>query len=78
MFQISDYEEIVEESEAVREMTRTTGWKIVEKWLNRRIEASIEDLLSCPIEEVAIKRTQIQSMKGLLLKISEIADLGNY
>lgn len=63
--------------DAVLEMTKTRGWAIIGDWIEGRITSIIETLLTCPIEEVSIKRAQIRTLKNILLKIDEIINGGD-
>ncbi|MCD4785359.1 MAG: hypothetical protein K8T10_16190 [Candidatus Eremiobacteraeota bacterium] len=63
--------------DAVLEMTKTRGWLIIRDWMRVRISSIIESLLTCPIEEVSIKRAQIKTLKNVLLKVDEIIDGGD-
>jgi len=64
-------------ADAVLEMTQTRGWTIIRDWIDKRITSIFENLLTCPIEDVSIKRTQIGTLKSILLKIDEIIDSGD-
>jgi len=70
-------DEIIEESDAVLNMTRSDGWKIIEKWITARIKANISDLLTCPIEKIEEKRAQIKTLRSLFFKINEIIEAGS-
>lgn len=64
-------EELLEQAEEVRDMTESKGWKIVESWINQRIRTGIDDLMTCPVKEVEVRRAKVQAMREILLKIRE-------
>lgn len=68
-------EELEEQAEEVREMRNSKGWKIVESWINHRIKTGINDLLTCPLNEVEVRRAKIQALREILLKVGELMEM---
>ena len=69
-------EELIEQGEEVHLMTDSPGWKIIEKWIRGRIVSGIDSLMTCSVDEVPLKRSEVQVYRGILLKIDEIVNLG--
>ena len=64
-------EKISEETENIKEMIQTKGWKIMANWLNNRIQNCSEELLTCDIKTLIAKRSEIKTLKSIKQKINE-------
>jgi hypothetical protein len=60
---------------AVRDMLGCDGWKVLEKWIRGQVDAGTADLLICPLEEVPARRSAVRTLRGILCKVRELAEL---
>jgi hypothetical protein len=61
----------VEQGEAVREMAKSEGWKIIEQWINGMVTSKTLQLLDCPLHEVYEKRAEIRTFRTIISKVRE-------
>ena len=61
----------VEQGEAVREMTKSEGWKIIEQWINGVVTSKTLQLLDCPLDEVYEKRAEIRTFRSIISRVKE-------
>lgn len=53
----------MDESEAIRYMMSTEGWKIIQRGIDSKVQFHKDQLISCPLEQVTFHRTMIEALK---------------
>jgi hypothetical protein len=64
-------ESSIEQGEAVREMAKSEGWKIIEQWISGMVTSKTLQLLDCPLDEVYEKRAEIRTFRAIIAKVRE-------
>jgi hypothetical protein len=64
-------ESSVEQGDAVREMTKSQGWKIIEQWINGMVTSKTLQLLDCSLDEVHEKRAEIRTLRSIISRVRD-------
>ena len=57
-------------SVALQEMAKTEGWKIVEEYLQRKIEDHKDQLVTCDMDKFEEVRGSVKALKGVFVYIN--------
>jgi nitrogen regulatory protein PII-like uncharacterized protein len=56
----------------IEEMTETDGWKIVQQFIEERIDDNKQQLMRCPIENVMEHRIRAETYQSILTHVKDL------
>jgi hypothetical protein len=62
--------------DAIKEMTQSEGWEILEQFINDRIEENKNRLMACELKDVIKHRERVGALNSVLLYIKSTIEEG--
>lgn len=61
-----------EQAELIRQFKMTEGWKMLERYLNARIDDLKSRLETCPIDDVPAVRSELRAFRSIFVHLDEL------
>lgn len=61
-----------EQAELIRQFKMTEGWKMLERYLNARIDDLKSRLETCPIDDVSVVRSELRAFRSIFVHLDEL------
>lgn len=61
-----------EQAELIRQFKMTEGWKMLERYLNARIDDLKSRLETCPIDDVPAVRSELRALRSIFVHLDEL------
>lgn len=64
----------MDDSEKVRYMMNTEGWKIMQRDVDSKVQHHKDQLVTCPLDKVEYHRTMIEAVQYIPSRIKELIE----